>query len=165
MYYAVAKDGAQKEHAQFINMYEKESLQSEKDRIGRALTQFSNKKLLLKTLKFAMSSKVRDQDAPFILVGVLKNPDGASLALDFIFENWKKLTEKYSSGLSMISRLIGAMDNFYSEKDAKKIEKFFKIHKAPGAARSLKQTLEKIRSNADWLRRDGKILQEFLNAL
>lgn len=162
VYYAIAKEGTWKEHAQLVSMYEKESLQSEKDRIGRALTQFSNKKLLQLTLNFALSPKVRDQDAPFILVGVLKNPEGASLALDFIFKNWKKLTEKYSSGLSMISRLIGAMDNFYSVKDVEKIEKFFKQHKAPGAARSLKQTLEKIRSNADWLKRDSQKLNEFL---
>ena len=99
---------------------------------------------------------MRDQDAPFIIAAVLRNFYGAYLALEFVKKRWNGLLKRYSSGLSMIARIIGSMDNFYTDEKAKEIERFFKTHKAPGAQRAIKQTLEKIRSQAAWLKRDGR---------
>ncbi len=162
VYYAAAKFGDIKTHNKFVELYIKEPLQAEKDRLARALTLFSDPHLLKKTLDFAFSEHVKDQDAPFILAAVLKNPAGADLGLDYAFKNWSKLLNKYSAGLSMISRIVGAMDNFYSENKANEIENFFIKHKTPGATRAVKQTLEKIRSQASWLKRDGEKLEKYL---
>jgi len=161
-YYASAINGGIAEHAKFIKLYKQEKLQEEKDRLGRALAQFKNAKLLEKTLKFSLSPAVRDQDAPFIIAAVFRNPIGSEVALKFVKNNWNELLKRYASGLSMISRIINTMDNFYSEEKAKELEKFFKTHKAPGATRAIKQTLEKIRSQAIWLKRDGKHLENWL---
>ncbi len=162
VYYAVAAHGGRAEHSKFIKLYKNEKLQEEKDRFGRALAQFINESLLKKTLEFALSSAVRDQDAPFIIAAVFRNPAGAQVALEFVKKHWGELLKRYASGLSMISRIIGTMDNFYSEEKAQEIEKFFKTHKAPGATRAIKQTLEKIRSQEIWLKRDGKHLENWL---
>jgi puromycin-sensitive aminopeptidase len=154
--------GGAKEYKKLMKLYQTETLHEEKDRIARALAQFNSPKLLKKTLTFALSNKVRAQDAPFIIAGVFRNPAGSSLALDFVFKNWNWLISRYSSGLSMISRIIGVMDNFYTNEAANKIEKFYKTHKAPGAKRTLAQTLEKIRSNAAWVKRDGEHIAAWL---
>ncbi len=162
VYFAVATTGGQTEHAKFIKLYKEEKLQEEKDRLARALTQFTEPKLLKKTLEFALSVSVRDQDAPFIIAGVFRNSVGAEIALEFVKKHWTELLKRYASGLSMISRIIGTMDNFYTEEKAQEIEKFFKTHKAPGATRAIKQTLEKIRSQTAWLKRDGNHLSNWL---
>lgn len=162
VYYAVANTDGQADHAKFIKLYKEEKLQEEKDRLARALTQFTEPKLLKKTLKFALSVSVRDQDAPFIIAGVFRNSVGAEIALEFVKKHWTELLKRYASGLSMISRIIGTMDNFYTEEKAQEIEKFFKTHKAPGATRAIKQTLEKIRSQTAWLKRDGNHLSNWL---
>ncbi|MBI5530917.1 MAG: M1 family metallopeptidase [Candidatus Doudnabacteria bacterium] len=162
VYFAAAQFGSSKEHAKLVKMYTQEEMQEEKDRIGRSLAHFKNPELLKKTLAFALSKQVRDQDAPFIIAAVFRNWAGSAIALDFVKKHWGELLKRYASGLSMISRIIGTMDNFYSEEKAKEIEKFFKAHKAPGAKRSIKQTLEKIRSQAAWLKRDGKPLDNWL---
>ncbi|MFA5990829.1 MAG: M1 family metallopeptidase [Candidatus Doudnabacteria bacterium] len=162
VYFAVATTGGQTEHAKFIKLYKEEKLQEEKDRLARALTQFTEPKLLKQTLEFALSSSVRDQDAPFIIAGVFRNSVGAEIALGFVKKHWSELLKRYASGLSMISRIISTMDNFYTEEKAQEIEKFFKTHKAPGATRAIKQTLEKIRSQTAWLKRDGEHLSNWL---
>ncbi|MEK7161128.1 MAG: M1 family metallopeptidase [Patescibacteria group bacterium] len=162
VYYAAAVSGGKPKHTKFIKLYTQEKLQEEKDRLARALAQFSNPHLLKKTLEFALSPAVRDQDAPFIIAAVFRNPIGADIALGFVKKHWNELLKRYASGLSMISRIISTMDNFYTEEKAKEIEKFFKTRKAPGANRAIKQTLEKIRSQAAWLKRDGQHLENWL---
>jgi len=58
--------------------------------------------------------------------------------------------------------LISAADSFTSDAVADEIDEFFKTHKAPGAERSIKQTVEKIRGNAKWMQRDESSIRAWL---
>ncbi|HVY68144.1 MAG TPA: ERAP1-like C-terminal domain-containing protein, partial [Patescibacteria group bacterium] len=111
---------------------------------------------------FALSSAVRAQDAPFMLAAVLRNNAGSNLAWEFITSRWPELLKRYSSGLSMVARIIGTCDNFASTAQAQKMAKFFRANPAPGAARSVQQVLEKIRGNAAWLAADGPAIAAWL---
>ncbi len=163
VYFAVSAYGGALEHKRLIQMYKREKLQEERDRIGRALANFRDPKLISQTLEFALSSNVREQDSPFIIGAVFRNPVGAGLALKFVKRKWNYLLNRYSSGLSMISRIISTMDCFFRKEEAEEIKRFFATHKAPGAKRAIKQTLEKIYSQAQWMERDGQHLQNWLD--
>jgi puromycin-sensitive aminopeptidase len=43
-------------------------------------------------------------------------------------------------------------------------QEFFKSHPAPAAERTIQQSLENIRLNADQLKRDGELIKGFLSA-
>lgn len=58
-----------------------------------------------------------------------------------------------------------ALGTFTSAEWADDVEQFFKSHKAPAAERAVKQTIEKIRSNAAWLARDEAPIRDYFTQI
>lgn len=162
IYSIVASNGIEKEWKTFEKLYKEEKMHEEKDRFGYALTSFKNKDLLKKTLAFAISGEVRDQDVPSLLAMVWQNKNGQELTWNFMKNNWNMLIKKYGEGGHFISRIIGPLGNHTTPKDLKDAKKFFAKNPAPGAERALKQSYEKIESNAAWIKDDSKIIQKWL---
>lgn len=162
IYKAVASTGDEKDWKLFENLYKKELLHEEKDRLGYALAAFSNKKLLDKTLSFIMSSNVRDQDKPFLLSAVWQNKEGRELTWSFIRSNWDKLLKIYGDGGHFLSGILSPLGNHTKPKDLKDAQKFFTKNKAPGAERTLEQIYEKIASNVAWIKDDKKVIKSWL---
>ncbi len=165
VYQIAAQQGGAKEHQKFIQSYKTESLSEEKNRIGRALGQFTNPGLLKKSLQFALSKEVRIQDTAGIFMSVWNNPQGRQIAWQFTKKSWGDLLKRYPSSGHMLSRFIKPAGNFVSAKDAKDVGAFFKKHKAPGAKRAVEQVLEKIYSQDAWFLRDGKHIENWLKSL
>jgi puromycin-sensitive aminopeptidase len=162
VYKAVASTGNEKDWKLFEHLYKKELLHEEKDRLGYALTAFSDKKLLSKSLSFIMSSSVRDQDAPFLLSAVWNNKEGRELTWIFIRNNWDKLLKIYGDGGHFLSGILTPLGNHIKQKDLKDVRKFFEKNAAPGAERTLEQIYEKITSNAAWIKDDKIIIKKWL---
>ena len=55
--------------------------------------EFSDPKLLQRTLDFAVSPDVRSQDALRLISNVMHNPAGEKLAWDFIQSHWDAVAE------------------------------------------------------------------------
>src|SRR5207249_4891513 len=89
------------------------------------------------------------------------NPKGRSIAWEFVQKQWPEITKRFSGG-HLFPRFIKPAEHFTKKEDAKEVELFFKKNKAPGAERTIAQVLEQIESNALWLSRDGKIIEEYL---
>jgi puromycin-sensitive aminopeptidase len=164
VYHALAQTGGLKEFKEFILRYKTETLSEEKNRLGRALGQFTKQELLKKTLEFAMSKEVRIQDTAQIFASVWANPIGRKIAWEFTKKNWKVLLERYPSSGHILNRFIKPASVFVAEKDAKDVSAFFKTHSAPGAERAIEQTLEKIYANSAWLKRDSKSIETWLKS-
>lgn len=164
VYYAVATNGNEALHKKFIKDYINETLSEEKNRIGRALGQFRDPKLLKKTLEFSLSQHVRSQDTPMIFGSVWGNPVGKKIAWDMTVKNWKTLIKTYPSSGHMLNRFIKPAAAFTQEKDAVMLESFFKKNKTPSAKRAIEQTLEKIYSNIEWIKRDGVKIANYFKA-
>lgn len=163
IYNIVAQNGGIKEWKYFINMYEKENLNEEKERILRAITNFKDKNLLKKTLNYLLSKKVKDQDAPYMIASTWMNPNGKELTWDFIKENWNIILKKYGEGGLLLSKFISILGNHTRLEDLKDAKKFFKKNAAPGAERTLEQAYERIASNAAWIKDDKKDIENWLN--
>lgn len=162
VYTLVAEHGEMVEFQQMIRMYREAALNEEKNRIGRALGHFPDEKILAETLKFSISKDVRSQDTFGVLNSAWSSPQGKELAWDFIRAHWKLFLERYGQGGHLLPRVIGPAASFHEPSRAREVETFFRTHEAPGAERTIKQVLERIRSNADWLRRDRERIKEWL---
>jgi puromycin-sensitive aminopeptidase len=163
VYNAVARQGKAADWQKLAQAYEKAPTHEEQERIGRALASFSEPALVKKTLTFALSSKVRSQDAPFIIATAFSNPYAKQTALDFCLQNWQTLYRRFGSGLKLHQRIIMGMGSLADKASADRIVKFFRKHSANGAERTLKQVKEKILSNDAWLRADRGHMEAWLN--
>jgi hypothetical protein len=163
VYQAVAQTDSKKDYDKFISKYKTEQLSEEKNRIGRALGQFTDSALLKKTLEFAMSANVRIQDTAFIFMSVWGNPKGKKIAWEFTKKNWQSLLKKFPASGHMLNRFIKPASSFISSKDAKDVAAFFKKHSAAGAERAVQQVLEKIYSNDAWFKRDSTQIEKWLS--
>jgi puromycin-sensitive aminopeptidase len=62
-----------------------------------------------------------------------------------------------------IARVIKyVLENFVTEEKAVEAETFFREHEFPGTERTIQQSVEQIRLNAAWLKRDAAKVGEFL---
>lgn len=162
IYSIVAKRGGKKEYDIFIKKYKKETLHEEKNRIGNALGDFRDPKILKLACEFAFSKDVRTQDTIGILSSIGGNPIGRDIWLNFIQKNWKILVSRYGDGGHMLARLVKAISGSPEERHLKFFKKFFATHDAPGAKRAIDQVLERLEGNVAWLKRDKKKIEKFL---
>jgi puromycin-sensitive aminopeptidase len=163
VYTIVSRNGGTKEWDIFAKLYKTEEMHEEKDRYGRALTQFTDKTLLARTLTFALSEHVRAQDGPFMIGGVWGNQQGRELAWQFVQHNWNTMLARYGEGGHFLSRVLSPLGSHTAKKDAQKAEKFFKTHVAPGCDRILAQSYERIYSNDIWRKTDKGIIKKWLD--
>ncbi|MFA6520259.1 MAG: M1 family metallopeptidase [Candidatus Paceibacterota bacterium] len=163
VYGIVATHSGTKEFNQFINLYKKETLHEEKNRIGGILGDFKSPTLLKRTCEFAMSKHVRPQDTMGILSSIGANPLGRDIWWNFIQKNWKTLVSRYGEGGLNLARVVKAISGSAEQKHLNSFRKFFSIHEAPGASRAITQVLERLEGNIVWLKRDRKIIEKFLN--
>lgn len=165
IYSIIAKWGGQKEYDTFLKMYKKETLHEEQNRIGIALGDFSDEKLLKLTCEFSFSDNVRKQDTISILSSVGANPVGRDIWLLFIQKNWKTLVSRYGDGGHTLARLVKAISGSAEARHLKSFKKFFTTHEAPGAKRSIQQVLERLEGNVAWLKRDVKKIEKYFTKL
>src|SRR3989344_3723972 len=133
-----------REFNDLVNRYKKETLHEEKNRIGGALGDFQNPKILKLACEFAMSKHVRIQDTVGILSGIGANPLGRDIWWSFIQKNWKTLVSRYGEGGLTLARAIKSISGSAEEKHFKSFKKFFATHPAPGAKRAIEQVLERL---------------------
>jgi puromycin-sensitive aminopeptidase len=162
VYSIVATHGGVKEFNQLMNLCKKETLHEEKNRIAGALGDFQDPKILKLACEFAMSEHIRPQDTVGVLSSVGANPLGRDIWWDFIRKNWKTLVSRYGEGGLTLARTVKAISGSAEEKQLKSFRKFFATHPAPGAKRAIEQVLERLEGNIAWLKRDGKVIEEFL---
>ena len=111
------------------------------------LPQFTDPKLLERTLNYAISPNVRSQDALQLVSGVLQNPDGQQLAWEFIKQHWSELEK--AGGPFASAQVVGSTSSFCDAGMRDQVTEFFSAHKVAAAERTYKQAIERINSCVD----------------
>ncbi|XP_033126346.1 puromycin-sensitive aminopeptidase-like [Anneissia japonica] len=164
VYNTVLVHGGAEDFEAMLDLFNKQELHEERERIMRSLGAVKDPQLIKKVLEFAMSDKVRSQDTVFVIVGVTGSKTGRELAWEFLKENWSEMITRYAGGF-LLSRLVKCTtEGFVTEEKAQEIEAFFREHSAPAAERTIKQSLENIRLHASWLKRDGAAIEAWLKS-
>jgi len=106
------------------------------------LAEFSDPKLLERSLNFAISPDVRSQDALQLVGRVLDNPAGRKVGWDFIRQHWPQLEK--AGGPFASARVVSATSAFCDAGMRDQVTEFFSAHKVAAAERTYKQSLERI---------------------
>ena len=120
--------------------------------------------MLQRALKFSLSKEVREGDTPLAVASVARNPLGRDLTWDFVRANWDEFYRRYGEGGFILARIVStATEDFTTLDKAREVEDFFRSNLVEAAKRSINQSVERIRSNALWLERDGEAIASWLS--
>lgn len=161
VYALVAENGGEKEFKLLTDLYVKEELHQEKDRIMRGLTAFKNPEIIHKTLAWSISENVRAQDAPRVLFSCFVNEYGRDATWEFLLKHWDYYQGKFA-GMHGFSRVLGGAATFTSMEKAEQIETFFAKNPVAALNRTVKQVVEQITSNSFWVSKESQTIFNFL---
>ncbi|HUS20270.1 MAG TPA: M1 family metallopeptidase [Terriglobales bacterium] len=109
-----------------------------------ALAQFSDPALVKRSLEYVRSPQMPPQDVIGFMSTLIGNPESRDAAWSFLKQHWMEMREKVVSFGG--GGAVGALSGYCDLEHRKDIEDFFREHRAPGAERTVKLTLERISS-------------------
>jgi aminopeptidase N len=108
----------------------------------RLLAQFADPALVQRSLDYALSGKVRNQDALIQFAIAMQIAENRDHAWRYIQEHWEKVQPLLTPEMGAI--LVRSTGNFCSADARASVEKFFAAHKVPSADQALKHAIESI---------------------
>jgi len=140
-----------------VAVYDSTTEAMEKARCLRSLAAAKDAALLKRTMDFAMSDKVRAQDAFWVILGVAANQSngGGALFLSLVKTQWATLWEKFPG--MILGHVVKGIGAFADPAVADDFAAFFDTIDAKQKASvnmSLQQGLEEAKHKAAWIARD-----------
>ena len=111
------------------------------------LAEFDDAELMARTCALAMSDEVKTQNAPFLLRACIGNRRHGPQAWEFVRRNWNDIIDRFPR--NTIVRMIETVKTLDRPTDVADVQAFFAEHPIEQAAKTLEQTLERQRVNAD----------------
>jgi aminopeptidase N/puromycin-sensitive aminopeptidase len=108
----------------------------------RLLAQFADPALAQRSLDYALSGKVRNQDSIIQLGIALQVEETRDQAWKYIQDNWEKVQTQLTP--EMGGFLVRSTGSFCSADARASVEKFFAAHKVPSADQALRHAIESI---------------------
>ncbi|MFZ0745728.1 MAG: M1 family metallopeptidase [Terracidiphilus sp.] len=108
----------------------------------RLLAEFQNPALIQRALNFAVSGKVRNQDAAIQFAIALEIQESRDEAWKFIQSHWDKVQAQLTTDLG--SYLVASAGSFCSESGRDSVQDFFSTHKVVASSVSLQHAIEHI---------------------
>jgi aminopeptidase N/puromycin-sensitive aminopeptidase len=108
----------------------------------RLLAMFENPALVQRSLDYAVSGKVRNQDAIIQFAIALDSDENRDQAWKYIQNNWEKVQAQFTTEMGAV--LVGSTGSFCSAGDRTSVEQFFSTHKVASSDKALKHALERI---------------------
>jgi aminopeptidase N len=124
------------------------------------LPQFTDPKLLQRTLDYAISPDVRSQDALGVISGVMNNPEGQKQAWDFVLAHWDAVQK--AGGPFASAQIVGSTSSFCDAHMRDQVVEFFAAHKVEAAERTYRQSIERINNCVDLKSRQEPQLASWL---
>jgi aminopeptidase N/puromycin-sensitive aminopeptidase len=124
------------------------------------LADFSDPKLLQRTLDYAITPDVRSQDALGLISNVMDQPAGEKLAWDFVLSHWDAVQK--AGGPFASAEVVGATSSFCDAHMRDQVEQFFAAHRIEAAERTYRQSIERINNCVDLKSRQEPQLASWL---
>ncbi|MGB7264692.1 MAG: ERAP1-like C-terminal domain-containing protein, partial [Terracidiphilus sp.] len=139
---AAAENGDAALFDKLQNVYETSSDPTRQEGALYLLPQFKNPELLSRALNYAVSSKVRNQDAAIVLSIALQIPENRNQAWQFIKSHWDQVHAQLTTDMG--SYLVSYTGSFCTAEAHDDVENFFASHEVDSADMALKHSLEHI---------------------
>ena len=128
----------------------------------RMLARFTNPTLEQRTLDYAVSDKVRNQDASTLFEILLVGNDTRELAWQYIQKNWDKVVAQLTE--SSGSYLVSATGNFCNAEARDQVQSFFSTHKVAASERALLRAKDQINECIEFRSAQEPKLKEWVAA-
>ena len=106
------------------------------------LAVFKDPALAKRSLDYAVSGKVRNQDSVIELLIALRGANTRDLAWQYIQQNWSKVQAQVTT--SMGAALVSGTGGFCSAEKRDEVMNFFETHKVPASERALARARDQI---------------------
>ena len=106
------------------------------------LTRFRNPLLVVRTLEYATSGEVRNQDSWILIAQELQQPETRELAWAWVQKNWPKVQAQLTTASG--GNLVSATGSFCTVQQRDEVKTFFATHKVEAADRSLAKAVDSI---------------------
>jgi aminopeptidase N/puromycin-sensitive aminopeptidase len=157
-----ARNGDQALFDQLQTVYETSKNPEIQETALHLLALFQDPALASRALNYAVSSKVRNQDADSIFNAELGNEVTRDLAWKFIQNNWDKVRAQLTTATG--GYLVSATGAFCSAEARDQIKSFFVSHPVPSSDRSLRHAFEHINGCIELRSLEEPSLQQWLAA-
>ena len=104
------------------------------------LADFKDPELIQRTLDYAVSGSVRNQDSWQLLGSLLRQPESREQAWKYVQGNWDKVHAQLTA--SSGQRIVGATGSFCTVAQRDEAQAFFAAHPVENTERALKQAYE-----------------------
>ena len=108
----------------------------------RLLAEFQDPALVQRSLDYAVSGKIRNQDAAFQFAIALQTSETRDQTWKYIQANWDKVHAQLTTELG--GYLVGGTGSFCSAADRDDVKQFFSTHKVAATEQALKHAIERI---------------------
>jgi aminopeptidase N/puromycin-sensitive aminopeptidase len=106
------------------------------------LTRFHDPALVVRTLEYATSGQVRNQDSWILIAIELNQRETRGIAWPWVQAHWDKVAAQLTTASG--AGLINATGSFCTVEDRNQVASFFATHKVEAAERSLAKALDSI---------------------
>ena len=134
----------------------------EHERFLYSLAAFRDPALLIRTIDYALSDKVRTQTAPFLIAAALSNPAGRPATWNYVKAHWNTIASKIPAFAA--GSLVYAAGNVCDAASRDDVDSFFKAHPLAGADRMMRETDERMNQCIDLRARQESKLAAWLKA-
>ncbi len=140
--YIAAMHGDAKLFDQLQHVYETSSDPVMRETALHLLGMFEDPKLIRRSLDYAISGKVRNQDVAIQLSISLDMPTSRDIAWDYIKSHWDNVKTQLTTELG--SYLVSATASFCSVEKRDDVQDFFSTHKVAATSMALNHAVERI---------------------
>jgi aminopeptidase N/puromycin-sensitive aminopeptidase len=108
----------------------------------RMLAEFQDPALVQRSLDYAVSGKVRNQDAAIQFIIPLQIDENRDRTWQYIQSHWDKVQAQLTTAMG--GYLVGSTSSFCSEASRESVKSFFAAHPVPASELSLRHAIEHI---------------------
>jgi aminopeptidase N/puromycin-sensitive aminopeptidase len=108
-----------------------------------ALTRFRAPELVIRTLMYAVSDEMRNQDSWVLIAMLLERRETQDLAWEFVQQHWTEIERKATENSG--ARIVGAAGAFCTVEKRDEVASFFATHAVDSSARTLAKTMDSIK--------------------
>jgi aminopeptidase N/puromycin-sensitive aminopeptidase len=128
----------------------------------RLLAEFEDPALVQRSLDYAASGKVRNQDAAIQFAIALQIDENREQAWKYIQNNWDKVQAQFTTAMGAM--LVGSTGSFCSADARDDVKSFFAAHKVAASDKALKHAIESIDGCIEMRALQGPNLKQWLGA-
>ena len=158
----IAETGGAEEFDLFCSLFESSPTPQEQIRYLYALGQFHDDELVGRALEMSISSRVRTQNAPFLVRLLLMNRTHGAMAWKFVRQHWETMNERFPN--NSIVRMLEGVRVLTQPEVANDVLGFFAEHQVVHGEKTLAQHLEKLRVNVALREREADGLAASLSS-